>query len=177
MPFGRITRVTNDQIIHIHVSKSLVNISALASHLSRPPDASFKDLWRGFTVSSPLASRLSGIPWDISRGASAYLSSDFGAFLLVLRSGAIRESEKDQWSYNDRNGYKHLHPPAKESKHQREKRSPEDGLADELTLYGPGKRRFRRPPPQTTTSPLGRGGVSTHPADAQGSDWLQRCDL
>lgn len=110
----------NDQIIHIHVSKSLANISALASHLPRPVDASFKDLWRGFTVSSSLASRLSGIPWDISRGASAYLNSYFGASLLVLRSGAIRESEKNQWSYNDRNGYEHLHPPAEESKHQRE---------------------------------------------------------
>lgn len=92
---------------------------------------------------------------DISRRAAAYLGRYFGAFLLLVRWGAIWESEKDQWSYNDRNGYEHLHPPAEKSKHQQEKRAPGDGLKEGLTLYkaanlrehpGRGRRRVRERP-------------------------------
>lgn len=99
----------------------------------RPRRGPLEGSWRGLTVVSS-EDELWFLSGNMSRGAGAYLGRYFGAFLLLVRWGAIWESEKDQWSYNDRNGYEHLHPPAEESEHQRGKRAPGDGLKDVLTL-------------------------------------------
>lgn len=52
--------------------------------------------------------------------AAAYLRSYFGAFLLLVGGGAIRESEKNQRSHNDRYSDEELHPSLTESNHQQE---------------------------------------------------------
>lgn len=54
--------------------------------------------------------------------AAAYLRSHFGAFLLLVGGGAIREGEEDQRPHNDRDGDQELHPSLAESDHQQEEK-------------------------------------------------------